>query len=375
MTNALTMKKTSITVGKKAYPSVSIILPVNNKFPHYKAGEERLNFLLKENEKKLVHDFPEKKVQPLIKDMYKLAHKIDFRKLSQGLALYISPAREKVFHLPFEVKERVIIDKTFEVRDLLLASKTNFSYAVITVSEKSVRVFSGFNHRISEIKVAEMPYSIDDVGGEGRSRIASFTSFSSARNVSDAKSYLENKLEKYLREIDRVITAEPNLKKVPLVICGSDRVTGHFDKLTKNAKHILGYVHGNFDNASSVAIADKVNPLLKNKIEAAQKEMLEKLEAAMNKKKVLSGIRDVWNAAYNKRGRLLLVEKDYSVKAKTAKEPDKLITTGVKENDYHFISDAVDDVIELVLKYGGDVAFVDNRKLEEHSRIALITFY
>jgi hypothetical protein len=280
-----------------------------------------------------------------------------------------------VFHLPFEVKERVIIDKTFEVRDLLLASKTNFSYVVITISEKNVRVFSGFNHRISEMKIQEMPYNIDDVGGEGHSRIASFTSFSSARNISDAKSYLENKLEKYLREIDRVISGEPNLKKIPLVICGTDRITGHFKDITKNTKQILGYVHGNFDNASSVAISDKVNPLIKNKIETTQSEVLDKLESEMNKKKVVSGVRDVWNAAFNKRGRLLLVEKDFSVKAKTGKQPDKLITSGVQENDYHFISDAVDDIIEMVLKYGGDVAFVDNGKLDAHDRIAMIKYY
>ena len=35
--------------------------------------------------------------------------------------------------------------------------------------------------------------------------------------------------------------------------------------------------------------------------------------------------------------------------------------------------DAVDDAIELVLKFGGDVVFVENGKLEDHSRIALIT--
>ncbi|HLG35250.1 MAG TPA: hypothetical protein VI757_10245, partial [Bacteroidia bacterium] len=294
------MKKNSIETGKKALPSVSIILPVNNKFPHYKAGEERLNFLLKETEKKLVHDFPEKKVQPLISDMYKLAGNIDFRKLSHGLALYVSPDRRKIIHLPFEVKEKVIIDKTFEVRDLLFAAKNNLSYAVITISEKKVRVFSGFNHRLSEIKVEEMPFNIDDVGGDGRSRIASFTSFSSERNVSDQKSFLENKMEKYLREIDHVISKEPNLKKIPLVICGTDRIAGHFKNITKNSKHILGIVHGNFDNADLNELAGKVNPLLKKKTELIQSEMLEKLEAAMNKKKVVSGIRDVWNAAYNK---------------------------------------------------------------------------
>jgi hypothetical protein len=371
----ISMKKSTIEIGKKSFPSVSIILPVNNKYPHYKEDEEKMKFLLKETEKRLLRDFPGKKIKPLVKDMYALSEKIDYKKLSRGLAFYISPYREKIIHLPFDVKEKVIIDNTFEVRDLLFAAKNSFAYAVITISEKEVRVFSGYYHRLSEIKIAEMPYAIKDAGGEGHSRTQSFTSFSSVRNSSDEKSHLENQMEKYLREIDRVISKEESLKNIPLVICGTDRIAGHFKSISKNSKHIIGFVHGNFDNASSTEIADKVNPLLMKQIESGQSEMLAKLEEAMNKKKVVSGIKDVWSAAYNKRGRLLVVEKDFSVQAKTARKPDLLITKDVKENDYHFISDAVDDVIEMVLKYGGDVAFVDNGKLETHSKIALITYY
>ena len=37
------------------------------------------------------------------------------------------------------------------------------------------------------------------------------------------------------------------------------------------------------------------------------------------------------------------------------------------------IDDLVDEAIEEVLKYGGEVAFVPDGTLEEHNRIALIT--
>src|ERR1035437_3135040 len=201
------MKKNTLSVGGKAFPSVSILMPVNKQSPHFKQDEEKMKSLVKQTEATLLKDFPSKKVKILIDDMYNLAEKIDYRNLSDGLGLYVSPDREKIFHFPFPVKEKVIIDRSFEMRDLILAAKNNFNYAILTISEKKVRVLKGFNQALTEEKNSEMPLNTDDVGGKGHSRIGSFTSFSSSKNVTDQKAYGENKIAQFLLEVDRVISA------------------------------------------------------------------------------------------------------------------------------------------------------------------------
>ncbi len=368
------MKKNAIAIRKKADPSVSILAPVNKKYPHFKESKERIRALLKQAETTLLRDFPSKKVNPIISDMYKLEQSIDYRNLSGGLGLYISPYREKIFHFPFAVKEKVIIDKTFEVRDLLLAVKNNFNYGIVTISESKVRIFNGFEHTLTEVKNEEMPYNIKDIEGKGHSRIGSFTSFSSSKNVSDSKEHTEKQMEKYLMEIDRVIASDIILKTMPLIICGSKRICGHYKNISKNANHILGYSHGNYDKINTKEIISRTSNILEARLTEIQNNALVKLEDAMGERKAVSGIRDVWKAAYNKEGRLLLVEKDYDCPAKTGKRRYALITDNLDKYDIRYMSDAVDDTIELVLKYGGDVVFMESGQLDTYSKIALITY-
>jgi hypothetical protein len=40
-----------------------------------------------------------------------------------------------------------------------------------------------------------------------------------------------------------------------------------------------------------------------------------------------------------------------------------------------YIKDAVDDIIEKMLEYGGDVEFVDEGVLKDYDHIALIKYY
>src|ERR1035437_4537530 len=143
------MKKSSINIKRNEFPSVSITMPVNKQNPHFRDDEKKLKSLLKQTEETLLKDFPSKNTKGVIDHMYSLAEKIDFRNLSDGLGLYISPNKENIFHFPFPVKEKVVIDRSFEMRDLILAVKNNFNYAIITISEKTVRILKGFNQTLT----------------------------------------------------------------------------------------------------------------------------------------------------------------------------------------------------------------------------------
>ena len=83
----------------------------------------------------------------------------------------------------------------------------------------------------------------------------------------------------------------------------------------------------------------------------------------------------VWKTAAEKRGRLLVVEKNYICPARQGDTPDLIyISHDMLQNDFH-IKDAVDDCIEMVLHSGGDVEFVDEGILNGYEHIALIEYY
>ena len=83
----------------------------------------------------------------------------------------------------------------------------------------------------------------------------------------------------------------------------------------------------------------------------------------------------VWREANQHRGRLLVVEKDYMFPAEPTDVADNIDPLPPRYNKYSYIKDAVDDVIEKVLQYGGDVEFVDNGVLAAYDKIALVQYW
>jgi hypothetical protein len=83
----------------------------------------------------------------------------------------------------------------------------------------------------------------------------------------------------------------------------------------------------------------------------------------------------VWKAASEKKGRLLVIEKNYVCPARQGDQRENIyISSDLVNNDFH-IKDAVDDTIEMVLQSGGDVEFVDEGVLSDYQKIALMEYY
>jgi hypothetical protein len=364
-----------IMESEKEFPSVSILFPVNKKYPQFTEAEQKLKQLIKKAELEMKEHFSSKIVESISVKLHEIIKLIDFKDLSDSLAIYVSPSFHKVIHLSFPVEEKLIIGRTFELRDLFYLTINNFNYIVITISKNLVRQFLGNDHFLIEEKNANMPNGIADVEGEGHSRVQSFSSFASTRNVSDQNKFVEIKLEKYFRDIDNELTTILKKNNFPVIIGGVKKEVALFKSITKNSSAIMGDLEGNFDYSAISEILNKIQPVLKNRFKTKQEKVLQLLDEAIGKKKFASGISDVWTAVMAKRGRVLIVEKDYHCVAKSGKNKSSLEFIETEENGINIVKDAVDDIIEFVFMYGGEVVFVDNGKLNAHHKIALITHY
>ncbi|AXY77932.1 hypothetical protein D3H65_29805 [Paraflavitalea soli] len=78
--------------------------------------------------------------------------------------------------------------------------------------------------------------------------------------------------------------------------------------------------------------------------------LLHQLDNARKAGKLSSGMKEVWNAATHRRATLLLVEEDYPFNSR----------------------EVIEDIMEKVLKTGGDVEFVAPGILLHYQHIALI---
>lgn len=61
--------------------------------------------------------WPKDTIQQVERNLESVRQKIDYLRLQDGLAIFVSPNISKFFLLPFQVKEKVVLGKKFEIRD------------------------------------------------------------------------------------------------------------------------------------------------------------------------------------------------------------------------------------------------------------------
>jgi len=360
------MKDVSVINAPQLAPSVSLIFPTDKRYPQYRIDESRIKAIVKKVEAELLKEFSIEKTRKVIDKLKILVSTIDHTNLSKALAIFVSSENEKMIYLPFHVQEKLIIDSSFEIRDLLYSTKNSYGYLLLIIADHQAKAYRGYNDTLVEININGMPLNVEEVERDLPSKVANFS-------TTDAVNEIDR--YKYLKKIDDTLSHTLNESEMPVIICAVQQTLGHFKKLTKNNKKIVAFVEGSYANSSVDEIYKAIEPSLLRWRELDQQNSLNKLEDAINKKEYVSGMEGVWRAAMEKKGKLLIVEKDFVCPAIIGKDEYTLNTTIFDTNDPNVLPDAVDDVIEQVLKNDGDIAFVDNEKLTKYKRIALITRY
>ena len=166
-----------------------------------------------------------------------------------------------------------------------------------------------------------------------------------------------------------------NAYKLPLFVMGTTKTLGHFKSITHNSKHVIDYIPGNFEEKTEDEFHSTMTPYLNNWKIVLQKRVKNQIEDAMDHKKLAVGIQEVWKAASQKRGRLLIVEKNYIYPAQLGSSLENISKKDDVVKNTFYIKDAVDDIIEKVLSSGGDVEFVDEGILKDYNKIALIEYF
>ncbi|HSN60663.1 MAG TPA: hypothetical protein VLR49_07000, partial [Ferruginibacter sp.] len=290
---------------------------------------------------------------------------LDYKTHKKSIAIYVSPVFEKVLYLDIAVEEKIIIDESFEIRDLLYSKKQLHKYLVLLLSGKESRLYLASSKTFIRI-TSGTEELVEAYQNDIPEKVANFT------NSSDQKQILVNK---FLHSIDESLNKILQVYQLPLFVLGTEKILGQFKKITKHEAAVVEYVHGNYEDLSLVQLDEILKPAVAGWIIRTQKNLLKQLEDAAGENKLAIGMRDVWKHAMNQRGRLLLVEQNYMYAAVRGSHEKNIYKFQEPYNKFSLIKDAVDDVIEAVLQNGGDVEFVDSELLKPYHHIALILYY
>ena len=341
----------------KSMPVVSIVMPFDAKITPGTELKERLEQILAQVSIELEACYSREDAYPVLTQLRKLMAGLNYSTYKKSIAIFVSPVICKVYYMDIPVHEHIAVNKPFEMRHIVECKQQANQYMVFVLSSMSIKMFvgntGGFNRILSSTHyIAVSENHIPE-------RVSNFSDRSARKEVI---------LDKFLRHADNVLGEILKSYPYPLFVLSPERTAGHFKKLTNNGRHIVGYVHGNFDDATEKTLRETIMPYIAKWEDVKQLHLLNLLDDALSAGKLAVGMRSVYKEASCKKGQLLVIERNCT-------SPLKAFVGGALADHPFFIKDAIDVVIEKVLESGGDVEFVNEGALMPYRKIALIKYY
>lgn len=347
------------------YPSLTITLPTHRTSPDNRQDPIRVKNLVEQATSRLLAEFSKRDIAPLLDGLEKLTKDIDYRYTLDGLALFVNRDFARAFQLPFTLKERVNVGETFLTRDLVFAMNRTARYWTLVLSEKPTRLYEATRGDLIEIQEGGFPILHTGPGGE-QPLPGGFGIKKSA--------YRDEYHRQFFRHIDAALKPFMADDPLPLAVVGVDRFLAFFNEVTNYRDSIVTTLKGSHDKTSPHELGKLVWPLVKDALAAQRQQVVSELNKAVSEGKSVSTIGEVWRLASEGRGQLLLVEEDFHFPARVD-QTGRHLTPADDVTAPDVIDDAVDEIIETVLRTQGRVVFVENGQLETHQRIALIVRY
>jgi peptide subunit release factor 1 (eRF1) len=176
----------------------------------------------------------------------------------------------------------------------------------------------------------------------------------------------------FFRDVDKGLDAVHVQDPLPLVVAGTERDLAYFDHVTRHRAWVVGRLTGNHEDTNPDELARLAVPLLDNATASRRAEVIDELVEAIGPGRGMVGIKPVWDATLGGRARVLLVEEDFVYPARVV---DGRLEPAGDPDSSGVIDDAVDELIELVLDRGGDVAIVEPGALGPHGPVAALLRY
>ena len=351
--------------AQRGDPSISITLPV-----FYASATElqqtgiRLKNLLAQTEQQLREKYEARQITGVLNRLHALADGVDTQRHIGGLAIFANPNFGRVMYLATPLEERVVINHNFATREIVRALLASPRYRVLSLTEHGAQLYEGRRDRLHPVQNVGFPLT-SGVEGVQTELPGTYGVEVSALENSQVRDFFQ-RVETALKE---VADHDP----LPLALAGVERTLAYFDKVAGgNADekfNVVARLHGNYEKVGLAEMEAKLWPIVEPALHGNRERAKARLEEAVGPGRAAFGLQKVWEHANTGRIDTLLVEKDYRQSARIVPGEMPAGTLEIGDNSGNgagqMLPDAVDEIIEIVMKNSGDVVFVESNELVE----------
>ena len=361
-------------------PAVSIYMETHRKGAEVAAQPLRLRAAIDEARGILAGDGTDG-VDDVLAPLEALIGDQEFwRHQADGLALFASRDFGRLYRLPVQMPDMVVVGPTFHTRPLIEFLQAPERFWVLSVTQKEVRMWEGSISEMAPVNLAVVPGSLQEA--LGTEVAADRLNLRSPRGRGSApvfhghgagKDDTKQELEKFFRAVDAGVRELLADEIGPIILAAVDYYHPIYHSVSK------------LENLADEGIVGSVSGWDEGRIHAAawpiaQKSVEDKLDVALGlweksygRGKTESELAAIAHLAVAGRIRLLLTEKGRTVWGRFDKISGdiEIIREGGADPDGDAV-DLLDELAEVTIQYGGRALVLPGAKIPTETGIAAV---
>lgn len=343
-------------------PCVTISLNTNRTHPDNEQDKILLKNLFKEAEKRLIEKIDKKSIAMLLMKLTAAQDKIDVNYNLDSLHLFLSNDTEEIVKLPWSIHQNgVHISQTFAIRPLINAYNRSEPYLIMVLSQKEVNLYEAINDGIiQEIKNDDFPFT------------ENIHNIFFPERKSDPE-YVDDLVRKYFNRIDKALVKVCNETDLNcVVVCTVDNYSLLLQVADKPSIY-NGFVNINYNKRAPHQIVQQSWKLVESLQQQRKAKAINEMKDAIANGKVVTDLQEIYQAAVDGRGDLLIVHQNYAQPVLMKSERNFEIIEDPKT--LGAIDDITSNIAWEVLTKKGRTIFTKQDEIKDLGNIVLKTRY
>lgn len=348
---------------QKAEPALTLSMQTHRTHPDNTKDPVLLKNLVKEAEQKLLEKYPRSEVAALLDKLEAISDKIDPNYNLDSLHIFLSGDTEEIVRLPMEAAENAVyLGESFSMRPLIKALSRTQDYLILVLSQNEVKLYEAMNDSITqEIKNEDFPFPENPFFVE------------SAVRQSDAK-HVDRVLQEFLNLLDKAVLKVHQENNLDVIVISTRRNFDHLMEVADKKAIYIGNDAKDYSNMAPHQVAQQAWEVMQQVQFEKRSEAINELKEAISSGQVLTDLGEIYRAAMDGRGDLLIKNIDYVQPVKMV-DDRKFDLVADEETGADVREDITSDIAWEVFSKKGRVVYTRQDELAELGKIALKTRY